>query len=226
MFESSVKISFEFVYSLVNEIFGVASLIWQSAEAKCRIQDGRSLMRSWSRWGPRKKPFKQDSATLLVVLHALKVPLTKRDLLIAPQPKMLRLIRSSGRTLSGLLAFFSSGQAHYIVFCYRRSPAKRPKLLAVTQEEQRSLSSGLFGSLSLPAKPSALDKEVVQLPPVLSLFAAVTPSCQNKVDRCIVDWSIKTKARFTSKTPFAFSSTLKVLSIQDLLKRRILNSLG
>lgn len=52
-------------------------------------------------------------------------------------------------------------------------------------------------------------ESAVELPPALSIFAAVTPVCQ-KVDRCVVDWSLKTKVRFTSKSPFAFSSTLKV----------------
>nr|CAG4641853.1 EOG090X09DI [Eurycercus lamellatus] len=96
---------------------------------------------------------------------------------------------------------------------FRRSPAKRPKLLTITQEEQRNgtisiPNNGLFNLLHVSKTTAMDDREMVQLPPALSLFAAVTPIYQ-KTERCMVDWSLKTKARFTSKTQFAFSSTLK-----------------
>lgn len=66
----------------------------------------------------------------------------------------------------------------------------------------------MLNSTSIP--PNDPQKEVpVELPAALSIFATVTPVCQ-KVERIAVDWSLKTKVRFTSKAPFAFSSTLKV----------------
>lgn len=65
--------------------------------------------------------------------------------------------------------------------------------------------------LSAPAatKAESNKEQILELPQALSIFAAVTPVCQ-KFDQCAVDWSLKTRVRFTSKTPFAFSSTLKV----------------
>nr|CAG4651139.1 EOG090X09DI [Simocephalus serrulatus]SVE94356.1 EOG090X09DI [Simocephalus serrulatus] len=93
---------------------------------------------------------------------------------------------------------------------FRRSPAKRPKLLAVTQDDQRPGKADLVSMLDAPNTfQTDVNKEsAVELPSALSIFAAVTPVCQ-KVDRFAVDWSLKTKVRFTSKSPFAFSSTLK-----------------
>nr|SVE75244.1 EOG090X09DI [Daphnia dolichocephala] len=93
---------------------------------------------------------------------------------------------------------------------FRRSPAKRPKLLAVTQEDQRTTTLDLVSMLdaSNTAKSDNSKDQAVELPQALSIFAAVTPTCQ-KFDQCVVDWSLKTRVRFTSRTPFAFSSTLK-----------------
>ena len=102
---------------------------------------------------------------------------------------------------------------------FRRSPAKRPKLLAVTQDDHRPSKSDLVSMLNAQNTPPDINKEpTVELPPALSIFAAVTPVCQ-KVDKCVVDWSLKTKVRFTSKSPFAFSSTLKVWSSVSVFKR-------
>lgn len=84
----------------------------------------------------------------------------------------------------------------------------------MTAEDQQRFQSGsnnLFNKLNLP-KTAVQDhnkEETVQLPAALSVFAAITPVCP-KLDTFVVDWSLKTKARFTSKTPFTFSSTLKV----------------
>lgn len=98
------------------------------------------------------------------------------------------------------------------LYVYRRSPAKRPKLLAVTQEDSKSNSIfGLLDNVKTPEK-EAKKEEPIQLPPVLSLFAAATPVA-HKIEQCPVDWSLKTRIRFTSKQPFAFSSTLKVRHI-------------
>ncbi|KAI9561002.1 hypothetical protein GHT06_011958 [Daphnia sinensis] len=93
---------------------------------------------------------------------------------------------------------------------FRRSPAKRPKLLAVTQDDQRTVNCDLVSMLNAPntVKVDNNKEQVLELPQALSIFAAVTPVCQ-KLDQYAVDWSLKTRVRFTSKTPFAFSSTLK-----------------
>ncbi|XP_046461627.1 protein downstream neighbor of son homolog [Daphnia pulex] len=94
---------------------------------------------------------------------------------------------------------------------FRRSPAKRPKLLTVTQDDQRNASANVdfMSMLNAPNVKADTNKELaVELPQALSIFTAVTPVCQ-KVDQCPVDWSLKTRVRFTSKSPFAFSSTLK-----------------
>nr|SVE73674.1 EOG090X09DI [Daphnia atkinsoni] len=93
---------------------------------------------------------------------------------------------------------------------FRRSPSKRPKLLTVTQDDQRTTNSDLVSMLSAPTtiKAESSKEQIIELPQALSIFAAVTPVCQ-KFDQCAVDWSLKTRVRFTSKTPFAFSSTLK-----------------
>nr|CAG4649496.1 EOG090X09DI [Scapholeberis mucronata]SVE93736.1 EOG090X09DI [Scapholeberis mucronata] len=93
---------------------------------------------------------------------------------------------------------------------FRRSPAKRPKLLAVTQDDQRPPKADLMSLLNSPnqLKKDPSKEKAIELPPVLSIFSTITPVCQ-KVDRCAVDWSLKTKVRFTSKSPFAFSSTLR-----------------
>ena len=71
------------------------------------------------------------------------------------------------------------------------------------------------------AKSNTNKELVVELPQALSIFTAVTPVCQ-KVDQCAVDWSLKTRVRFTSKSPFAFSSTLKVCSYFSTKTRPVL----
>lgn len=82
--------------------------------------------------------------------------------------------------------------------------------MAVTQDDQRPTKTDLVSRLDAPSLITDTNKErAIELPPVLSIFSAVTPVCQ-KTDRCAVDWTLKTKVRFTSKSPFAFSSTLKV----------------
>nr|CAG4637914.1 EOG090X09DI [Chydorus sphaericus] len=91
---------------------------------------------------------------------------------------------------------------------FKRSPAKRPKLLAVTQEPQ----SDLFGSLLQPKSTTTVDDREVKipLPSPLSIFSAITPVCPDRVEKqFVVDWSLKTRARFTSRVPHNFSSTLK-----------------
>lgn len=109
----------------------------------------------------------------------------------------------------------------------RRSPAKRPKLLTVTQDDQRNASANVdfMSMLNAPNVKADTNKELaVELPQALSIFTAVTPVCQ-KVDQCPVDWSLKTRVRFTSKSPFAFSSTLKVcLSISSNKNTRFYDS--
>ncbi len=111
-----------------------------------------------------------------------------------------------------MIVFSGQKMFNCCIYLDRRSPAKRPKLLTVTQDDQRNASTNadFMSMLNAPNVKSDTNKElVVELPQALSIFTAVTPVCQ-KVDQCAVDWSLKTRVRFTSKSPFAFSSTLKV----------------
>jgi hypothetical protein len=125
--------------------------------------------------------------------------------------------------LGNIIVYFPEKKQLIIVFLNRRSPAKRPKLLAVTQDDLRTTNADLVSMLNAPniAKADTNKELVVELPQALSIFTAVTPVCQ-KVDQCAVDWSLKTRVRFTSKSPFAFSSTLKVCSYFSTKTRPVL----
>lgn len=115
------------------------------------------------------------------------------------------------KILSGTVIWIILQTSFSVIFLDRRSPAKRPKLVAVTQDDQRTINCDLVSMLNAPntVKVDNNKEQIMELPQALSIFAAVTPVCQ-KLDQYAVDWSLKTRVRFTSKTPFAFSSTLKV----------------
>ena len=74
--------------------------------------------------------------------------------------------------------------------------------------------ASLFQQLNdtvLPHETTASSKSnVLEHPSVL--FTA-PPQENEKLEQCAVDWSLKTRIRFTSRTKFTFSTTLKVCLI-------------
>ncbi len=101
----------------------------------------------------------------------------------------------------------------------RRSPVKKISKLQSEDTEPSSFSSEdtndntlfkILGNCTQKEESIRTDDHISTLPTVPQILApsAATESCILK--HCVADWSLKTRVRFTSKAPFAFSSTLKV----------------
>nr|CAG4644942.1 EOG090X09DI [Leptodora kindtii] len=100
---------------------------------------------------------------------------------------------------------------------FRRSPAKKVKLSTSDQEDEpftfvaanENNDETIFKLLNGFLKPTVPDTKI-ETAPVSLLFNPLASESQGEQQGSIcVDWSLKTRVRFTSRKPYAFSSTLK-----------------
>nr|CAG4650307.1 EOG090X09DI [Sida crystallina] len=102
---------------------------------------------------------------------------------------------------------------------FKRSPVKKIRLHAVDPGPSEKLSTSpsdcttentLFKLLNGKRGDDCTKEEgIAPLPAVTQLLATSTEPESRVFNKCVVDWSLKTRVRFTSKTQFSCSSTLK-----------------